>query len=364
MLIRADVCIVGGGPGGALLGYLLAKRNVSVVLVERHVRIDKEFRGEHLTADGEDILVRHGLFDQVVREGLLPMKRVEYWQKGAAKEVLLPNQEAGEAHMSIHVPQRSLLGAIMQQAKRLPSFRLLMGTAAKGLRRDSAGRTNGIAALKNGEEIAIESSVVVGADGRHSLIRKWAGIPTVASKHGFDLLWAKIPQPNAWEPVIRNALSGDQPISLFTQAGGHIQIGWNIPEDSYSSLRKGPIESFLRRLIDEYPDLEAAVRQHIVSWDDFILLKVYSSYSETWARDGIVIMGDAAHTMSPTGAFGINCALKDADVLAELLLRLDLGEPVPAERLQEFERQRREEIDRFHRLQQEKEISYASHFTA
>ena len=362
MLVQADVCIVGGGPAGALLGYLLAKRSVSVVLVERHARIDKEFRGEHLTADGEEILVRHGLFDKVVQEGLLPMKRVEYWQRGEASEVLLPNPEAGEAHMSIHVPQRSLLGAILSQANELPSFRLLMGTCAKELRRDSEGRTIGIKAIKNGEEISIASSVVVGADGRHSVIRQRAGIASTVGKHGFDLLWAKVPQPEGWEPVIRNALSGDQPISLFTQTGGFIQIGWNIPEDSYPALRKGPIEPFLRRFVEEYPDLEETIRKSIASWSDFTLLKVYSSYSETWAQDGIVIMGDAAHTMSPTGAFGINCALKDADVLAELLLRMDLSGPVGAESLREFERQRREEINLFHRLQQEKENAYSSHF--
>lgn len=362
MLVQADVCIVGGGPGGALLGYLLAKRNVSVALVERHARIEKEFRGEHLTADGEEILVRHGLFDKVVAEGLLPMAKVEYWKDGRAMEVLFPDEEAGETHMSIHVPQGNLLGAILREAKQLPSFRLLMNTTAKELLRDSEGRTVGLTASRGGAELTIKCSVVVGADGRYSIIRKLAGIPARIKKHGFDLLWAKVPQPEGWEPVIRNALAGDQPISLFTQAGGFIQIGWNIPEDTYPALRKGPIEPFLEKFIDEYPDLEETVRASIKSWSDFILLKVYSSYSETWVQDGVVIMGDAAHTMSPTGAFGINSALKDADVLAELLLRLDLSEPVEAAKLLPFERERREEIDRFHRLQQEKEAAYASRF--
>ena len=79
MNMNTDVCIVGAGPGGALLAYLLAKNNISTVLVERHSGIDKEFRGEHLNSEGEQILKKHHLYEKVKEYGLLLMDRVEYW---------------------------------------------------------------------------------------------------------------------------------------------------------------------------------------------------------------------------------------------------------------------------------------------
>ena len=60
-----DVCIVGAGPAGALLAYILAAHNISTILVERHENINKEFRGEHLNETGEGILRKYGLFEEL-----------------------------------------------------------------------------------------------------------------------------------------------------------------------------------------------------------------------------------------------------------------------------------------------------------
>ena len=134
------------------------------------------------------------------------------------------------------------------------------------------------------KKIKIKSSLIVGADGRFSTVRKLAQFPVTKIHHGYDLLWARIPAPIDWEPTIRMALVDDEQLALFTQQGGFVQIGWNIPEGSYSELEKNRLPHFIHKLIEAFPELEETVRENIQSWHDFILLQVQSSKSETWVN--------------------------------------------------------------------------------
>ena len=103
----------------------------------------------------------------------------------------------------------------------------------------------GLQRLKDGKEINIKSSLIVGADGRFSSVRKLANIPFEKIKHGYDLLWARIPAPSTWDPTVRLALVNDEQLALFTQQGGFVQIGWNIPEGSFAELRSSPLHPLL-----------------------------------------------------------------------------------------------------------------------
>lgn len=360
MNLEADVCIVGAGPGGALLGYLLAKNNLSTIVLERHEGIDKEFRGEHLNQEGEAVLRAYGLYEQVEREGLLFMERVEYWQYGQVFKTVTPAY--GEQHVGIHVPQKNLLRVLLRSAAAFPHYKLMMGTKVTGLMTDGNGTVTGVKAKKGNEEVSIKSSIVVGADGRFSMVRKLAGISVSIMKHGYDLLWAKIPTPAAWDPTVRQALVDDKQFALFTQAGGYVQIGWNIEEGSYPLLKKQSFEPFIRQVVEAFPELSESVHHYIRSWNDFILLSVHSSKCETWVKDGLAIMGDAAHTMSPTGAFGINASLADAHVLSEVIVEaLDQGD-VSGSQLKKFEQLRREAVEALQEQQLIKEAAFKDHF--
>ncbi|MEH7120300.1 FAD-dependent monooxygenase [Neobacillus vireti] len=360
MKLEADVCIVGGGPGGALLGYLLAKKGIATIVLERHKGIDKEFRGEHLNQYGERVLKKYNLYNKVQEAGLLLMERIEYWQHGHVIKSVIP--AAGEEHVGIHVPQRNLLSVLLRESKPFQNYKLLMGTKVTELSFNNNGYVTGLRATQGDQEVTIKSKIVVGADGRFSTVRRLAEIPFSTIKHGYDLLWAKIPSPEGWEPTIKNALIGGKQLALFTQEGGFIQIGWNIEEDSYPSLKKQSFAPFIEQVIMAFPELTETVHQHIRSWNDFILLKVQSSQSPVWAKDGVVIMGDAAHTMSPTGAFGINCALLDADALADIIEEALYKDDLSAAQLRKIEDARRADAERLQMQQLIKEQTYQDNF--
>ncbi|MDW7614250.1 FAD-dependent monooxygenase [Peribacillus simplex] len=362
MMVKSDVCIVGSGPGGALLAYLLAKQDISVVLLERHSEVAREFRGEFLNEEGEGILKKHGLFESVERLGLLRMEQIEYWHDGQMFKRIFP--ELPVDHVGIHVPQNHLLTAILNEAEKLDSFQLMMNTRVTDLIQNEMGRFSGVKARKNGNDLEVHSSLIIGADGRFSMVRKKAGIPVVIKNHGYDLLWAKIPVPEGWKPSIKMALVNDSQVALFTQAGGFIQIGWNIEHGSFPHLRKQPFEPFIEDLLIAFPELKKVVCENIRSWNDFILLDVYSSYCETWTKDGVALLGDAAHTMTPTGAFGLNCAMKDADILADLIKGCIMWEDTGFLGLKIAEPERKAEIERLQAMQVDKEISFAAQFAA
>lgn len=355
-----DVCIVGAGPGGALLGYLLAKQNISTIVLERHGEMSKEFRGEHLNAEGEQVLRTHSLFDKVEEAGILLMQRIEYWDNGKVIKTIAP--DASSNHVGIHVPQQHLLHVLAEESEQLEHYQLMLETRATALLQDASGRCIGVKAKQKGKDIIIHSSVVVGADGRYSTVRKLSGIRTDIIKHGYDLLWAKIPSPAGWEPTVRLTMAGHQQLALFTQAGGFIQIGWNIEEGSYPALRKQSFTPFVQQLIDAFPELTSTVHQHIQSWNDFVLLEVQSCRCDTWVQDGLVLMGDAAHTMSPAGAFGLNCSLKDAEILAGVLQEALRQNNTSVEQLQNFEHARRKAVEAQQAQQRVKEASFVRNF--
>lgn len=360
MKLEADVCIVGGGPGGALLGYLLAKQGISTIVLERHTGIDKEFRGEHLNQDGERVLKKYNLYKKVQEAGLLLMERIEFWQHGNIIKTIIP--AVGDEHVGIHVPQKNLLKVFISESLLYQNYKLLMGTKVTELVFNQNGDVTGLKAINGDQVVTIKSKIIVGADGRFSTIRRLAEIPFSKIKHGYDLLWAKIPSPQGWEPTIKNALVNGKQLALFTQEGGFIQIGWNIEEDSYPTLKKQSFAPFIEQVIEAFPELTETVHQHIHSWDDFILLKVQSSRSSFWAKDGVVIMGDAAHTMSPTGAFGINCALLDADALADIIKEALDNNDLSAAHLRKIELIRRADVEKLQRLQLIKEKTYQDNF--
>lgn len=353
---KVDICIVGAGPAGALLSLLLVKKGLSVVLLERTNTLAKAFRGEHLNEIGERILKQHGLFARVEELGLLRMETLEYCVRGKAIKTITPDAHIG--HLGIHVPQAHLLQAIFEQAEKYAPFDCLLGTTVKDLVADEHGHFTAVKAVQNGVDVHIEASMIIGADGRYSTVRKKAAIETTTHSHGYDVLWAKIKAPANWQPSIKMTLIDGVQISLFTQALGFIQIGWHIEKGSFLTLRKQPFEPFIDKLITAFPALKESVRASIRSWHDFMPLDVFSSTSEEWAKNGVVLIGDAVHTMTPTGAFGLNAALEDADILARLL------EPHAIQHVNfgVCATTRKKEMAKLQAVQREREQSFAEHF--
>ena len=313
--------MVGAGPAGAATALLLARFGVDVRLVERERSFERVFRGEGLMPLGIDALIEMGL------EGVLqsvPGRRVDSWDIWIdGEEVFVipePVEELGERAVRV-VSQPALLEEIVAEAKGRPSFSFERGTRVRDLIRDEGGRIVG-AELETGKgpEQAL-ADLVIGCDGRGSLVRKRAGLELELLPEQYDVLWFKLPAPERLRErcsIMIAVAAKEHPVLCYTSWDGRLQYGLVMPKGGLKEIRE---KDWIGQAVRSAPSWLA---EHVVAHRDRIegssKLNVLVGRAPEWAAPGMLLLGDAAHPMSPVRAQGINLALRDAVVAANHLV--------------------------------------------
>ena len=324
---KVDVAIIGGGPGGATLANILASRGVSTVLVERQKDFSKEFRGEGLMPSGNEVLEQIGFnLDEV---DYRKVEEINLFYKGE----LEANPEIdflrrGELRW---VSQPQLLEKLIEKASGFDNFIFYRGYKAQDLIY-SEDRVDGVLITDGNDELSIKAKVVIGFDGRTSMVRRKLNFEVKEYKLQPDVLWFKIPYPEKFIP-------GSQAFfSLFPKSflvavpvyDEKLQVGWIIPAGSYGELRKQGQEKWIQYIKEKSPKgfadhLQKCLDEKLIS-DPFIL-KMTLDRVKKWHKKGALLLGDAAHTMNAVGGQGLNIALRDAVVCANHLVPLMNGNP-------------------------------------
>ena len=349
---KVDVAIIGGGPGGATLANILASRGVSTVLVERQKDFSKEFRGEGLMPSGNEVLEQIGfnLDDVDYRK----VEEINLFYKGE----LEANPEIdflrrGELRW---VSQPQLLEKLIEKASCFDNFIFYRGYKAQDLiyRED---RVDGVLITDGNDEVSIKAKVVIGFDGRTSMVRRKLNFEVKEYKLQPDVLWFKIPYPEKFIP-------GSQAFfSLFPKSflvavpvyDEKLQVGWIIPAGSYGELRKKGQEKWIQYIKEKSPKgfadhLQKCLDEKLIS-DPFIL-KMTLDRVKKWHKKGALLLGDAAHTMNAVGGQGLNIALRDAVVCANHLVPLMNGNPSNASLDKAFDAIEKERISEVSQVQE------------
>jgi 2-polyprenyl-6-methoxyphenol hydroxylase-like FAD-dependent oxidoreductase len=315
----AEVVIAGAGPAGAALAYLLARRGVAVTLVERHTDFAREFRGEGLMPSGVDAFVQMGLGPQLDAVPHRQMTAIEAY-RGARRLFRFTTADAGIQGPRL-VSQPALLEMLVAEASRFPSFRLERGTTVRDLVLDGE-RVAGVRVESTAGASERRGDLVIGTDGRASVLRVRAGLHEERAPQAFDLVWCKIPLPDFQRDGTARAYLGRGHAALaFPSYDGRLQVGWIIEKGSFGELRRRGLEGWLDAMEAHVaPDFAAHLRAHRGDVTHPFLLDVVCDRLLRWTRPGLLLLGDAAHPMSPVGAQGINIALRDALVAANHLV--------------------------------------------
>jgi 2-polyprenyl-6-methoxyphenol hydroxylase-like FAD-dependent oxidoreductase len=312
------ILVVGAGPAGAALAYLLARRGVSVTLLEKHPDFTRAFRGEGVQPSGMDAFAQMGLSDEFAKLPQATIRTMELYQ-GGRLSARLENARLG--FVGAFVSQPAMLEMLTRAAGRFPNFRLEMGVTVRELLHEN-GRVVGIRADTPGGPREYRADLIVGTDGRSSVIRKHGQFPELNLRQNFDILWLKVPMPDFWPngSTVRMELGDGFFTGCIPASDGRLQIGLTIPKGSFKELRARGAEVWTEELINRCsPDLAGYLRQNRAALNKAVLLDVIVGRLTTWTAPGLLLLGDAAHPMSPIGGQGLNLALRDALVAANHL---------------------------------------------
>jgi 2-polyprenyl-6-methoxyphenol hydroxylase-like FAD-dependent oxidoreductase len=314
------VVIVGAGPAGMALAYLLARRGVGVTVLETHQDFARAFRGEGLQRSGIDAFRQMGLGEQFDRIPHIEARTIEIYFDGRLTVRADPaGLGRGQARL---VSQPALLQLLADEAGKSPSFRLDFGATMRDFLRDN-GRVVGVRATAADGPREYRADLVVGADGRHAATRKHSGLPEISSAaQAYDILWLKVPFPDAYPDRTTAVLelAPNRVALTFPTADGQLQVGFVIAKGDFAALRARGAEEWTQELIGRLPAyLADHLRAHREAVAGATLLNVVCGRLTEWTVPGLLLLGDAAHPMSPVGGQGVNIALRDALVAANHL---------------------------------------------
>lgn len=316
--LAARCAIVGGGPAGMVLAYLLGRAGVEVVLLESHLDFDRAFRGDTVHPSTLDLFEQIGLLEKLLAIPHAKLRRMRM-RTPTDDFVLIDFSVLKTRHPYIAlIPQSELLDLLAAECNSLPNVRIVLGAAARSLLCEK-DRVVGVGYRAAEGEGTLRAELVVAADGRHSVLRKEAGFEQTRTAAPMDVVWFVLPKSPGDPPPDEGLFRIARGRLLVTiDRADHWQIAYVIPKGGFHKLKEAGLETFRESVAEVAPNFKDRMGT-VGGWGDVSVLVVESGRLPTWHLPGLLFIGDAAHTMSPVGGVGINYAIQDAVCAHNLL---------------------------------------------
>ncbi len=315
--LATTCCIIGGGPAGIMLGFLLARAGIPVTVLEKHKDFFRDFRGDTIHPSTLELLYELGLLEKFLT---LPHSELAQLSGFIGDRAFVM---ADFHHLPTHakfialMPQWDFLNFLASEAARFPAFALRMGWEAIGLIQQPDGTVTGVRADTPNGPVEIPALLTVGCDGRHPVSRVAGHLSLIDYGVPIDVLWLRIARkPDDPENGLGYVNYGR--LIVLINRVDYFQVGYIIAKDTFPQIQQQGLPAFQQSIERIVPFLTGRTAE-IDSWDKVKLLTVQVNRLQQWCSPGLLCIGDAAHAMSPVGGIGINIALQDAVATANML---------------------------------------------
>jgi len=314
--VKARCCIVGGGPAGMMLGYLLGRAGIDVVVLEKHADFFRDFRGDTVHPSTLEVMDELGLIDGFLKLPHQRLQKMDGLFGGTPVRIADLTRLHTKYPFIAFMPQWDFLNFLREAGRRFASLKVMMNTEAVDLIR-RGDTVAGVRARTPDGVVDIEADLTIACDGRHSTVRERAGLVVEEIGAPMDVLW------------FRAGRKADETESLFARIepgkmmvtfdrGDYWQCAYVIAKGQHDAVKARGLQALLDDVVRMAPILKSGIAD-VKSFDDVKLLTVAINRLKRWTQPGLLLIGDAAHAMSPVGGVGVNLAVQDAVATANLL---------------------------------------------
>ena len=315
-ILETRCVIIGSGPAGMMLGFLLARAGVRVIVLEKHADFLRDFRGDTIHPSTFELMHELGLLDEFLRLPHQEATRMKYIFNGQLVSMADFSRLPTKCKFVGFMPQWHFINFLAMHAKQFPAFELRMESRVVDLVHDG-DRIAGVLVKTPQGDLDVRADLVIGCDGRNSIVRQLAKLEVKEMGVPIDVLWMHISKRDRDPEQVYGFLRGGQGLGLIDR-GDYFQAGLVIPKGGIGKIKERGLPALHDDIVALAPFLKDRIAE-LDDWSKIKLLSVQVNRLRKWYREGLLCIGDAAHAMSPAAGVGINLAVQDAVAAANVL---------------------------------------------